>query len=192
MDPNNMAESNKPTQIKEAQFKESRLAGHKQKVLLDYQVPARLEEIEKLAEAVNKALPDRDLAFSVNLCLEELITNTIVHGLKGAADRFIHVQINISNEWLEILLKDDAPRFDPFMQAPIPNLDLDINERPIGGLGVHMVKKLMDEVHADYDGTGNLIVLLKRLHHQSYRIKVFQKTLFRQSRRALRRQNFRS
>jgi anti-sigma regulatory factor (Ser/Thr protein kinase) len=52
------------------------------------------------------------------------------------------------------------------MQAPVPNLDLDVSERPIGGLGVHIVKKLMDEVHADYDGTGNLIVLLKRLHHQ--------------------------
>jgi serine/threonine-protein kinase RsbW len=161
-----MAESNKPIQIKEAKCKESRLCASDLKVLLDYQVPARLEEIEKLAEAVNKALPDRDLAFAVNLCLDELITNTIVHGLKGATGRFIHVQINMSNEWLEILLKDDAPQFDPFMQAPVPNLDLDVSERPIGGLGVHIVKKLMDEVHADYDDTGNLIVLLKRLHRQ--------------------------
>ena len=159
--------SNKPTQIQEAKFKNSLLYGQNKKVLLDYQVPTRLEEIEKLAEAVNKALADCDLAFSANLCLEELISNTILHGLKGAADRFIHVQISLSNEWLEILLKDDAPRFDPFMQAPNPNLDLDINERPIGGLGIHMVKKLMDKVHAEYDGTGNLIVLLKNLHHQN-------------------------
>jgi serine/threonine-protein kinase RsbW len=165
--PLNMAEFSKPTQIKDAQLKDSRLAGHNAKVLLDYLVPARLEEIEKLADAVNKALADRDLAFSVNLCLDELITNTIVHGLNGATGRFIYVQINMSDEWLEILLKDDAPRFDPFMQAPTPNLDLDINHRPIGGLGVHLVKKLMDEVHADYDGTGNLIVLLKRLSHQA-------------------------
>ena len=159
--------SNRPTRIQEAKFKNSHIYGQNKKVLLDYQVPARLEEIEKLAEAVNKALSDWDLAFSANLCLEELISNTILHGLKGAADRFIHVQISISNECLEILLKDDAPRFDPFMQAPKPNLDLDINERPIGGLGVHMVKKLMDKVHAEYDGTGNLIVLLKNLPHQA-------------------------
>jgi len=159
--------SDKPAQVHKAKFKNSLLYGQNKKVLLDYQVPTRLEEIEKLAEAVNKALADCDLAFTANLCLEELITNTILHGLKGAADRFIHVQISISNEWLEILLKDDAPRFDPFMQAPKPNLDLDINERPIGGLGIHMVKKLMDKVHAEYDGTGNLIVLLKNLHHQT-------------------------
>jgi anti-sigma regulatory factor (Ser/Thr protein kinase) len=161
-----MVKSNKPTQIEEANFKESRLCGHNKKVLLDYQMHARFEEIEKLANAVNKALPDRDLAFSANLCLEELITNTILYGLKGAADRFIHVRISVSDEWLEILVKDDAPRFDPFMQAPKPNLDLGSNERPIGGLGVHMVKKLMDDVHAYYDGTGNLIVLLKSLHQQ--------------------------
>jgi len=162
-----MDKSDKPTQIQEAKVEESGLDGHDKRVLLDYQVSTRLEEIEKLAEAVNKALPDPDLAFSANLCLEELITNTILHGLKGAADRFIHVRINLSDEWLEILLKDDAPRFDPFIQAPKPNLNLDINDRPIGGLGVHLVKKLMDELHADYDGTGNSIVLRKRLHHRA-------------------------
>lgn len=156
-----MAKSSKPAQIQNANF-----SGRNKKVLLDYQVPARLEEIEKLADAVKKALPDPDLAFSVNLCLEELITNIILHGLKGVSDRFVHVRIRASNEWLEILLQDDAPRFDPFIQAPRPNLDLDVNERPVGGLGVHMVKKLMDEVHAHYTGSGNAIVLLKRLQHR--------------------------
>lgn len=160
-------ESYKPTQTQEARFMKPRPCGHDKKVLLDCRVPARLEAIETLADAVNEVLPDRDLAFSVNLCLEELITNVIVHGLKGAADRFMQVQLIISDDWLEILLRDDAPRFDPFMQAPEPDLDLNINERPIGGLGVHMVKKLMDEVHADYDGAGNVIVLRKRLPHRA-------------------------
>ncbi len=160
-------ESYKPTQTQEARFMKSRPCGHDKQVLLDCRVPARLEAIETLADAVNEVLPDRDLAFSVNLCLEELITNVIVHGLKGAADRFMQVQLIISDDWLEILLRDDAPRFDPFMQAPEPNLDLDVNDRPIGGLGVHMVKKLMDEVHADYDGSGNVIVLRKHLRHKA-------------------------
>jgi serine/threonine-protein kinase RsbW len=105
-------------------------------VLLDYRAPTRLEEIEKLADAVNKVLPDRDLAFSVNLYLEELITNAILHRLMGTVDWFIPVQMSTSAEWLGILLKDDAPRFGPFTQALEPNLDLGINERPIGGLGV--------------------------------------------------------
>lgn len=162
-----MAKESDPPQSQEAEFEASDLCEHNKTVLLDYQVPTRLGEIEKLANAVDQAVPDRDLAFSANLCLEELITNTITYGLKGATDRFIHVQIRVSNEWFEILLKDDAPRFDPFTQVPRPDLDLDINKRPVGGLGVHLVKTLMDEVRAYYDGTGNLFVLRKHLRHQT-------------------------
>lgn len=131
--------------------------------LLAYTLPSRLAEIPALAEAVSRVLTEPDLAFSVNLCLEELIANTIVHGLNGAADRFIRVSIVRCGDWLEISVKDDAPRYDPFLQAPPPKLDLDLAERPVGGLGVHLVKQLMDEVRADYDGSGNVIVLRKRL-----------------------------
>ena len=54
-------------------------------LLLDFRLASRVEEIARLAEAVDKALQERaDLAFAVNLCLEELITNTIQHGLQGA------------------------------------------------------------------------------------------------------------
>lgn len=137
---------------------------HGKTLLLDYKLPSQLEEIGKLAEAVERVLDHRpDLAFSANLCLEELITNIIQHGLGGVPDRLIHVRVSITEEWLEIILKDDAPAFDPFAQAPQPDLDLDVDQRPIGGLGVHLVKTLMDDARAYYDGSGNLIVLLKTL-----------------------------
>jgi len=132
-------------------------------LLLDYRMPSRLEEIARLAEAVEGVLPDRpDLAFSSNLCIEELITNTILHGLGGATDRIINVRISSSDEWLEITLKDDAPPFDPFAGAPQPDLDLGVDERPIGGLGVHLVKTMMDDARTRFDGSGNLTVLLKK------------------------------
>ncbi|MEL4179603.1 ATP-binding SpoIIE family protein phosphatase [Roseateles sp. PN1] len=133
-------------------------------LLLEHRLHSRVEEIAPLAEAVNEALAERpDVAFAVNLCLEELITNTIQHGLHGAPDRSIHVRLSRSDEWLEIILKDDAPPFDPFVEAPEPSLDASVEERAVGGLGVHMVKTMMDEVRAFYDGSGNLIVLLKTL-----------------------------
>lgn len=137
---------------------------HNKRLLLEYKLPTRLGEIPHLAEAVDGALSARpDLAFSANLCLEELVTNTIQHGLQGADNRYINVRMSISDEWLEIILKDDAPLFDPFVEAPLPELDLEVEDRPIGGLGVHMVKTMMDDVRAYYDGSGNLIVLLKTL-----------------------------
>ncbi|WP_031435097.1 ATP-binding protein [Methylomarinum vadi] len=159
--------TNKPNQNNKVKSKGSRLDASNKKVLVDCQISTRLEEIETLADTVDNVLTDSDLAFSVNLCLEELITNTINYGLGGASDRLIHVQINSTAEWLEIVLEDDAPQFDPFVQVPEPKLDQDINDRPIGGLGVHLVKKIMDDVHAYYDGTGNMIVLRKRLSHQN-------------------------
>jgi serine phosphatase RsbU (regulator of sigma subunit)/anti-sigma regulatory factor (Ser/Thr protein kinase) len=132
------------------------------RLLLEYTLPTQLPEIERLADAVSDVLPDRpDLAFSANLCLEELITNIITHGLRGQPDRTIHVRMSISEEWLEIILKDDAPPFDPFQDAPSPDLEATVDERPMGGLGVHLVKTLMDDARAYYDGSGNLIVLLK-------------------------------
>ncbi|RDK04115.1 ATP-binding SpoIIE family protein phosphatase [Paraburkholderia lacunae] len=143
---------------------------HDKVLLLEYPLLTRLEEIAKLAEAVERALIERpDLAFSANLCLEELITNTILHGLNGAPDRWIDVRLSMSDEWLEISLKDDAPQFDPFAEAPAPALDLDVEERPIGGLGVHMVKTMMNEARAYHDGSGNLIVLLKTLQQSEPR-----------------------
>lgn len=132
------------------------------KLLLDYQLPSRLDAITSLAAAVDAALITRpDLAFSANLCLEELISNIIQYGLQGIPDRIITVLMSLSDEWLEICLRDDAPEFDPFVKVAEPDLNLTIDERPIGGLGVHLVKKIMDKTYAFYDGSGNLIVLLK-------------------------------
>lgn len=139
-------------------------------LLLDYRLASRLDEIAPLAAAVSQALPARpDLAFAVNLCLEELITNTIQHGLRGASDRQIQVRLSSSAQWLEVALKDDAPPFDPFVDAPEPCLDAELDGRAVGGLGVHLVKTLMDDVRAFYDGSGNLIVLFKTLRRPAPR-----------------------
>lgn len=134
------------------------------RLLLTQEIHSRLEEIPRLASAVDQALERwPDLAFQANLCMEELLTNIIQHGLSGAPHRSIHVRISMSTEWLEILIKDDAPPFDPFTQAPTPDLEQSLDDRPIGGLGIHMVKTMMDDVRAYYDGSGNLIVLLKTM-----------------------------
>ena len=139
-------------------------AGNGGALLLEYRLLSRIEEIPKLADAVSAALPDRsDLAFAANLCLEELITNTIKYGLQGRADHQIQVRMTRSDEWLEITIRDDAPRFDPFVAVPEPDLELGVVERPIGGLGIHLVRRMMDRAHAEWDGAGNVIVLAKRV-----------------------------
>lgn len=137
-------------------------------VLLDLVMPTRLSEIAVLAGEVDRVLSDRpDLAFSVNLCLEELITNTILHGLGGEESHEIYVRMVRKDNWLEITIIDDATPYDPFVEAPPPDLEADVEDRPIGGLGVYMVKTMMTEVSAHHDCHGNRVILRKRLEGEA-------------------------
>lgn len=125
---------------------------------------SKLESIAALAEQVDSLLADHPrLAFQVNLCLDELLTNTITHGLKGAPDHRIEVELKREAEWLEIVLSDDAPPYDPFADSPRPDLEAELDERPIGGLGVHFVRSLMQSAEVSHEGGGNRVVLRKRL-----------------------------
>ena len=138
--------------------------GSDKKLLLDYTMPSQVVMFSILAVSVEDVIPDLpDIAFSTNLCLEELITNTIQYGLSNAPDHAIRIRISRSADCLEIVVKDDAPPFDPFNSVPTPDIHAGVEEREIGGLGVHLVRSLMDEVWATYDGTGNLITLKKTL-----------------------------
>ena len=134
------------------------------KILLKYELPTRLESIETLADAVNIALVDyQECVFPVNLCLDELITNTITYGLKGAAEHTIEIEISATEHFLEIQIRDDAPPFDPFLKMAQPDLTATLEDRKIGGLGIYFVYKLMSEYHAYYDGHHNVTILKKLL-----------------------------
>lgn len=137
-----------------------------------WRLAARLEEIPVLAQSVKRLMTeglsdvvqDLDrLSYQVNLCMDELLTNIILHGLNGDAERWVDVELAREGSWLQITLRDDAPAFDCFAQAASPDLELDVEDRPIGGLGVHLVRTLMDEYRSVYDGSGNTVTLRKRL-----------------------------
>ena len=118
--------------------------------LLRYEMCSSLDQIEGLAHAVQTALVDHaDWVFTVNFCIDELITNTITHGLEHADHGQIVVSIHATPNELQITIEDDAPAYDPFTNAPPPDLISDLHARPIGGLGVHLIKKLVS--HYDHE-----------------------------------------
>lgn len=134
------------------------------KILLEYELPANLAEIEKLAIVIESTLSDYpEHIFAINLCVDELITNTITHGLKFSSDKKINIRISATHNYLEVLIKDEAPQFDPFTQAPDPDLTSNVEDRKIGGLGVFLTKKLMTEFDSHYDGNGNVTIIRKAL-----------------------------
>jgi len=131
-------------------------------VLIDAEFRSTLADMAALLETVSGRMP-REVAFAVRLCLEELIVNVITHGLGNDPGHVIRVRLTISGPWLEVRLKDDAPAFDPFTEAPPPGLTLGVEERSIGGLGIHFVRRTMDDCRWHYIDGGNLIVLRKHL-----------------------------
>jgi anti-sigma regulatory factor (Ser/Thr protein kinase) len=79
----------------------------------------------------------------VNLCLEELLVNIIRHGIEDEAGVGpIYVDLELIPEALRVELLDSGRAFDPFTEAPSPDLESGLEDRPIGGLGVHLVKAL--------------------------------------------------
>ncbi len=105
--------------------------------------------------------PD-DLLFHVQLTLDELATNVINHGY-GAGGHSFQITIKSNPEAAQIELVDEARPFDPLQDAPQPAIDAGVHERKVGGLGVYIVKELMDEMeYRREDGKNRLILVKKR------------------------------
>jgi len=123
--------------------------------------------IPPLAEQVEAYLTGKGaaaIAMKVNLCLDELLTNTIQYGYADNGLHEIIVEMALENNELLIEIIDDALPFDPTGDLAEPDLDVPLEQRRIGGLGVHLAKSLSDSMtyHRDNQGRNHLL-LTKRL-----------------------------
>jgi anti-anti-sigma factor len=99
---------------------------------------------------------------SMNVVLDELLTNTVTHGLAGREDGSVTIDVELHPDRLAVTLADDGKPFDPFGRGA-PDTTLSVEERPIGGLGIHLVRQLVDEVSYHRRDDRNVVVLVKRL-----------------------------
>lgn len=107
------------------------------------------EELPDLVAAV-EALGERDnwpgeLTFRVSLVIDELVQNVVDYS-RQAEPVDVKVEVTSMEEDLVIEIIDEGIPFDPLTEAPEPDLTSAIEDRPIGGLGVHFTKTLMDNV----------------------------------------------
>jgi len=89
---------------------------------------------------------DAELAHAFNLCLDELFTNIVSYGYTDELPHEIILELTATPGEVTAAIRDDGRPFDPLTEAPVPDLDAPVEERPIGGLGVHFVKTLMTRV----------------------------------------------
>ncbi len=142
------------------------MAGSRMRVLLDETVPADPAAPASLADRIETACSGAgiaaDIIFKLNLSVDEILTNVTTHGAAGGAGApSIRLRLAASDEAIEIEITDNGPAFDPLAQAP-PDTSAGIEERPIGGLGIHLVRSLMDEVRYSRGNDGNHVVIVKR------------------------------
>lgn len=124
-----------------------------------------LAEIARLAAFVNGFCAqlgpaDRDLR-ALQLVLEEVATNIIVHGYSDGTSHSFSVALAAApDRKVTVVVIDDAPAYDPLARPEI-DATRTLEEREIGGLGVHLVKKLMGSAHYERRDDHNVLTLVR-------------------------------
>ena len=118
---------------------------------------------QKLAKLCKDWEISEDVAFSMNLALEEIVTNIIGYGYQGKDDYDIIIRFTLEKSKLRIQIKDGSPEFNPLDVKSPDNLEASVEERNIGGLGIHLVKKFTDSFSYRRSNNKNIITLQKNL-----------------------------
>jgi anti-sigma regulatory factor (Ser/Thr protein kinase) len=121
----------------------------------------REAESALLAFAKSSGLP-AEAIWRLEVALDEVLSNVVRHGLAAGRIGPIAVDLDIGTSRIEVVVTDDAPAFNPLeVQTPDPSVPLE--ERPIGGLGITLVKALMDEVTYERRDGRNRLTFRKTL-----------------------------
>ena len=126
----------------------------------------QLSEIERLGQVMEEFaalhhLPP-NLVFEINLALEEVLTNVISYGYEDSGEHEIILRLFLKEGEVIAEVEDDGRPFNPLAAAE-PDTSKPLEERPVGGLGIHLVRKLMDEVEYKRQQGKNLLAMKKRI-----------------------------
>ena len=103
-----------------------------------------------------------DMTARINMVIDELVNNIISYAYADSDEHEIHIQLRCDAQQLEITIADDGIAYDPTRQDA-PDISRSLEEREIGGLGIHLVHGIMDEVLYQRSGEKNIVTLTKKL-----------------------------
>lgn len=128
-----------------------------------------LHEIKRVGEMIETFVTLHGLPTSLvgayTLAADELLTNVISYGYDDEQEHAIHLQLKCDESALVLRLEDDGRAYNPFA-APPPDLTAELMDRPLGGLGIHLVRQLMDQVEYDRKADKNVVLLTKQIPPQ--------------------------
>ncbi|MBK8782014.1 MAG: ATP-binding protein [Anaerolineales bacterium] len=128
--------------------------------------PARFEFLDEIRDLVAEVAREGGFSekeiYSLQLAADEAASNIIEHAYAGISNASLDVTSEVDGDEIIITMRDNGKPFDP-SKVKHPNLKADLSERQIGGLGVYLMRKLMDSVQYEANSrTGNLLTMTKR------------------------------
>ena len=115
----------------------------------------RLDDLSRVTEDAVRFIEGRGVGeravYLANLAIEEMATNILKYGYDDTAAHEILLRLEIHPTELRLMLEDDGHEFNP-LKAPEPNVNRPVEERDPGGLGIHLVRKLVEQM--DYERCG--------------------------------------
>lgn len=124
------------------------------------QISGLIEQVEHFLHPYLANQPE--IIFQITLSIDEILNNIIKHSQHPASES-IHVLLGINHQSIYCEIKDQGIEFNPFTQEENADIDSELDQRLIGGLGVHLVKTLMDEYRYSRQESMNSICFYKHL-----------------------------
>ena len=133
---------------------------------LSLRMETTLDELRRIDESIEEFARteswSHELEFQVKLVFEEIGINIVNHGHGDDGPHGVEIQIVSDMDTITVEIADDARAFNPLTDTPQPDINASLEDRPVGGLGIHLVRTLMDEVHYRRESGKNLLTLIKR------------------------------
>ena len=122
-------------------------------------------EIARAAAAIETfgrehAISSDDIS-AVNLALDEVLANIISHAYAPDSRHAIHVRVTVDDRTIDVVVEDDGRPFNPLTWPP-PDLEVPLEQRPVGGLGLHIARSVVDDIAYRREGKKNVLTLVKR------------------------------
>ncbi len=124
-------------------------------------------EISRAADEVDCFLSahgaSEEALYASRLVIDELVSNTLKYGYDDTGEHEIEIDADLDNDTFVLRISDDGHAFNP-LDAPEPDTSLPAEERPIGGLGLFLVRNMTDSFHYERRDGKNIVTVSKALH----------------------------
>jgi serine/threonine-protein kinase RsbW len=113
-----------------------------------------------LGEVCAAAGLGRETCLRLTLLVEELFTNTVVHGHGADSDAPVRLECEVAPGRIALVYEDTGPAHDPFSQVIAPDVEAPVEDRPVGGLGVLLISAMAEQFEYRREGDRNRISLV--------------------------------